>query len=288
LFKVTLPAGVVLYWASPQAAPITLPSLDPLWFAMANAINDDGIICGSVRKPYFDQDGNFLNSFDVAVVWRVSSVNGETQVFGPMELPFSGFDFSRATALNNVDANGICEVVGNFGNGKWAPTAVGKWLVQLQLDGSVDVLGPPQILTVASEMGRTEAWAINANGDACGNFSFDIYLDPDKGTVWTADSQTTLADPPTVKGWAPNRIHAAYDLNDSGVIVGETYLEGYPGAIVWPSATTTTPVRLSSFLPKRNSPFTLLIDATAINSDGVIVGTGASQDGEYGFVAVPK
>ena len=286
--QVAPPSGVALYWASPQAAPIILPSLDPLWLIKVNGINDDGIICGQVRKPYFDEDGNYLNSFDVAIVWRVTFSNGEPNIFGPVELPFSGFDFSRATALNNVDLNGMAEVIGNFGNGRWSSTAVGKWLVQSQPDGSVDVIGSPQILTLASERGVAEAWAINAKGDACGEFSFHIYEETRRATVWTAGVQIILPDPVAPKFWRPNIVHAAYDLNDSGVIVGETYLEGYPGAIVWPSATTTTPVRLSDSLPKRDSPFSLLTDATAINSAGVIVGTGWTGDGDYGYVAVPK
>jgi hypothetical protein len=276
------------YWASPQAAPILLPAVDSSLFCTALGINDDGIVCGSAGKPTFDQNGNFVGVVQVAVVWRVTFPGGEPQVFGPVELPYSGFDFSRATALNDVDSDGIAEVVGNFGNGTSKSHAVGKWLVQSLPNGTVNVGGAPQMLSVASETGAAEAWGINTSGTACGFFSLDLYTAPEKGTVWTKDGQIVLANPPTVNGWAPNRIHAAYGLNDSGVIVGETYLEGYNGAIVWPSATTTTPVRLSSFLPKRNSPFTLLLDATAINTNGVIVGTGLTGEGEYGFVAVPK
>jgi hypothetical protein len=244
---------VGMYWAGPDAAPVVLPPLPGHDRSSGLGINDHGVVCG---RSVIAGVGPSR-----AVAWRVNWIDGTPTVSEPVELPAPEGE-SSAYSINDNDADGIAEIAGSV---DVSSTSV-VWAVQSQPNGSLIAAPLPEVLD-----GNATAWGINNGGTVCGER--DAHA-----VVWSGGSSHPLNEPR--KGVA---LSYAYDVNDDGMIVGI----GGPGivdrrAVFWPSASDKM-VFLDDFLG-RNSPFTLLTDAEAVNDLGEIVGRGI----EGAFVAVPE
>ena len=276
-----------------QFNPIAIPALtSPYGYTYARDINDSGIICGWSRDPEFDANNNFVRYNDTAVIWKVIDDNGLPRISDPVVLP--ALEDGRAQALTECDALGVADVVGGL-----APTSNGgfpranaavMWRVVLETDGSLTVDPDLRIL----EFGEAEAFAVNENGAVAGQGK--VESNPPKGRVWADGMTSALPDYPARKERGINYpaldLHAAFGVNDAGMIVGSVDYANYPPsfeAVVWPTV-TSLPVLLSEFMPDKNAPFARLDQARAINGQGVIVGKGFIDNnfGRFGFLAVPQ
>jgi uncharacterized membrane protein len=264
-----------LYWVSPASKPIALPPLDGGLGSAALAINDDGLICGYSFHAVKDGEGQ-IRPATFAVVWSVAVIDGEFRRFGPVLLPILE-ETSIAHAVSETDEDGFATVVGGFQQLNGPRTAAVAWTVLLDSSGKLIVAHKPQLL----ELGEAQALGVNNIGMSCGASRLHSKA-PTEARVWIDGIGITLD---------PNRQDhvEALGANDNGVIVGM----GGPTtadleAFVWPHA-TARPVVLNKFLPKKNSPFAWLKEASAINEAGLIVGGGWGTTKSYlPFLAIPK
>jgi uncharacterized membrane protein len=252
-----------VYWASMDTAPITLPALDEEWHSTALEINNAGLICG--------------NTGGQAAVWRVNWIDGALSVWGPLPMPALGGK-SWAIAINNCDENDSATVVGQSMLADNSYNAAVAWSVQAQADGSVTVIGLPVVLAVDDpDDADVRVRGLNDTGAICGKAFW-----PPLGVVWTEDQTTALAvarDAPCAN---------AYDINEAGVAVGwGGQGQGWCEAVAWHGIDGKM-VMLSKYLPRKNAPFTMLIEATAINASGRIAGYGIDEEGRGAFLALPE
>jgi hypothetical protein len=105
-----------------------------------------------------------------------------------------------------------------------------------------------------------------------------------EAVVWTD------AGPKTLHHVKDASVNTAQDVNNQGVIVGWGGL-GLAGheAVVWPNADARM-VLLNKFLG-RKSPFVFLVEASAVNDLGVVVGYGFTEVSgvpDAAFLAIPE
>lgn len=255
-----------LYWSSPDADPIVLPSLPGHDRASASRINNDGVVCGTSTLAGDEATGR-------AVAWRINLVDGTPVVWGPLALPDLGTG-SRSDSINDNDAEGIATIVGKF---ETSATAAASWSVQSLPNGTLAVASIPGVLDLDAQ-----AYGVNDSDAICGA-SFGI---PTEAVVWTGWSRRILNRASFVtKAWAN-------DISNGGVIVGTgSYLRGFERgerAVVWPTANGSM-ILLDKYLAS-GSPFSHLTVALSVNDQGLIIGQGwmGSTQGHAPFVAIQK
>ena len=268
---------VAVYWPNPSSSAIELPSLPGHDVSVALGINNDGLICGYVSKSVLDASGQPIPAtYDIpsnrAVVWQVVSIDGTPIVSGPFELPSDG-DGSSSTAhdLNDSDEFGIAQVIGYRGSPVSGEGGAFLWEVQSQPDGTVSVVTIPK--------GDGEPMGINNNGLFCGRRYVRSGVD---ALVWSGDTISIL-DRGKGKNSVPVAI--AFDISDSGLIVGEAREDTSLGAIgracIWDGIDGSL-TYLDDYL-EVDSPLASLDRAQAVNAFGDIIGYGSP----YAFIAIP-
>ena len=142
----------------------------------------------------------------------------------------------------------------------------------------VAVVSPPIVLQSGDPAdGDIYANGVNDAGAVCGEAFW-----PPLAVVWSGGATSTLAS-------AKNAPAAnAHDINNDNVIVGwGGQGQGWCEAVVWHSVDGKM-VMLSKYLPRKNAPFTMLIEAAAINASGRIAGYGIDEEGRGAFLALPE
>jgi hypothetical protein len=240
--------SIALYWPAPTSAPIELPPLPGHDVSVASSINNDGLICG-----YVSVSGQEDWQADRAVVWRVTASNDGPVISDPVELPAGGVG-SSAQDVNDNDDLGVAQVVGTQRDTQ-TPLL---WEVQSLPDGTLSVASTPQVLDVGAF-----ATGINNGGQVCGRTDVDA-------VVWSAGSVSILDRPGRGKNKVPRAW--AWDIGDSGIIVGEAGESHNPRACVWDSINGSL-TYLDDHLDS-GSPLQGLNSAEAVNFFGDIVGNG--------------
>ena len=257
---------VAVYWPNSSIFSMELPTLSGYANSYAHSINNDGLICGSVSKNLLDENGDPIPgsseyTSNRAVVWRVVSTNGTPDIRGPRELPSDGDGSSSfASALNDNDEFGVAQVVGRRLSVVSGEGGAFVWEVKSDSDGTVS------ILTVSS-LGDGKPTGINNGGFICGYAPARRYPEMD-GLVWYGDTVSYLD-----RGKGRNQVARAqaWDISDSGIIVGHT--GGWydqPRACFWDGSDGLL-VYLDQFL-EEDSPLLRLGYADAVNALGDIVG----------------
>lgn len=273
---------VGFYWPNGSVEPILLPRLDGEDRSAATGINERGVISGQSEfmgpkldangDPILDLNGDpILVRYASAILWCVA--NG--QVSDPINLPSGDIDHVTASSLNNVDADGVIQVVGSAYN--WSATSdrvAVTWDVLVLNDGT---LLPSQMSVLDTD---AVASGISDNLIVCG-----ASISPLSAAVcWTSNGSQLLH---FLSGATQS---SASSINNNGTAVG--YLS-YLGpkkygfyATVWPDL-SSDPILLELFLSRR-SPLITLDSAEAINAGGVIAGRGNNGDYARAFLATPK
>ena len=199
-----------VYWASPSAAPIDQPTLPGSAVSRPNSISNDGVICGYVALNAQDWDSTAR-----AVAWRVTTVGGNPVISDPVELPAPANSRSIAQSVNDNDADGVAQIVGFY---RETFTSV-QWDVMSMPDGSLLVGSTLELLPLDGAL----AVGITNNGGICGRTNVDAI-------IWGAGAYAILDRP---KG--RNRVPRAWawDISDSGIIVGEAGELYEPRACFW-------------------------------------------------------
>ena len=261
-----------MYWANTGATGQVLPVLDGDMRSGAEAISNDGVICGwSQSAP--DATGKRRSS---AVAWRVTQGPDGPEISPPLELNTLGSvpevtDFSVGKDVSDQDAEGLISIVGesNFNATVWTVT----------LDGSGGLVAETTDRLSASG----SADGTNNSGVVCGRADLDLATENTEAVTWT-DGVGRLLGLGGFNGVAQPR-----DINDGKVVIGEAYSYSTRSsqAVVW-AGPNATMVQLSSFL--KNSPFGSLTGAQAVSESGEIVGQGKlkNQDFYPAFLAIPK
>ena len=170
-------------------------------------------------------------------------------------------------------------VSGTCANTNLPPFAAGAHAVLWQKDSSAHDLGNLGGPVNASVLGGGNvALAINNLGEVVG--ASPTPSGSPHGFLWTPE-QGRMVDLETLEGDA---FSGAQDINDHGVIVGSSGADPmHSRAFVWKSGIMMDLNQLVS----AKSPL-YLVDASAINASGEIVGIGATEAGEiHTFVAIP-
>jgi hypothetical protein len=213
--------GRGLYWATPTAVPLELPSLGDDGSSDAQEVNDAGIITGKIS----DASGN-----SIPAVWQVR----DDGLVGPVRLPLpAGYATGYATHLSE-EAAGVTLVVGRLSDygqeQEWQPVF---WAVTSDEDG-LTVSGPT--LFEGNYLGGT-AWGVNNFGEAVGS----IFLPTEPTNIpvlWPAGQSWKGLPLFSNAVWG-----AAVSINDAGEIVG-SQLFSFRGrqiqirAVLWTNATT--------------------------------------------------
>lgn len=256
--------SLAVYWAGKNATVEGLPA--PLAIGAAEAINNDGVICGWTSEG-FDVDWDEQR----ALAWSFTG-----GVWQPLELPTLGnpgegqygtplTDRAYAVAIGDADpVTGVITIVGQS-NGN----AV-MWTVVLDSDGDLQN-DSAMILDPGNASG------VNNSATVCGASGGD-------GVVWPDGGQAKLlALDESQLPWGLLTGFPA-DINNNGLLVGES---GH--AVMWTNEDAPLIV-LDDFLPRKRSPFSSLSHARAVNDANEIVGTGldAGSDLRRPFLAVPK
>jgi hypothetical protein len=201
------------------------------------------------------------------VVWRVNSPD---DIRGPFELPSDGDGSgSSANALNDGDDLGIAQVVGYRSSPVSGEGGDFLWDVQLLVGDIVPISTTP--------IGLGTPIGINNGGLVVGRIPG---FRETEAYAWLNNS-TWFLD----RGRGKNKVPyaAAWDINDSGLIVGEARTDTSIGALgracFW-NGVEGSLTYLDGFLPT-DSPITELYHARAVNAFGDIIGHGSSN-----FVAV--
>ena len=255
-----------MYWADTDAVGVNLPILGGHVRGGAEAISNDGVICGWSQ-------GAFAPYLTSAVAWRVTQGNDGPVIWGPLELETldsdpAVTDFSVSNDISDQDAEGLISIVGesNF--------IATDWIVMLDGTGGL-VAESTNVLSFSGQ-----AYGTNSMGVACGRSNLNPATSNTEAVTWT-DGVGKLLDIGGADGVAD-----PLDVNDNGVVVGRVFLP-FPRAVVW-SGPDASAVLLQHFL--KNSPFDLLVDAQAISESGEIVGQGRIIDQNFhpAFLAIPK
>jgi uncharacterized membrane protein len=153
------------------------------------------------------------------------------------------------------------------------------WTVQSLPDGSLTVDPLPRIVV---EAGDVRALGMNDVGTICGEAGW-----PTEAVVWIGDESQTLHRARKITS------ASAHDINNNGTIVGSGDRSQYgPEAVVWPNADEEM-ILLNNYIG-RKSPFVKLLEASAVNEMGEIVGAGLTGEkfepptGRAVFLAIPE
>lgn len=271
------------YWPSRLDEPISLDVSG--YSSILNDINDAGVVCGNSKSD--------SSAPRIATLWNVRTQGSK------LSLPsVAGYPHSNATKISEVDASGRFFVLGYVGllvNGSDLEV---RWDVQQDLSGNLTA-SEPYVLENASP-GPVGVVGMNDSGETCGSLFDDTLLYKNKDWLpvgyvpmyWSASGTPIALErlPSTVL--SPNIEKAAFDINNSGVLVGECYarhdskkIRSGIFATVWSSA-QASPYKLES--ASTSSPFDFLYSATAINESGLIAGYGIINSETRGFVAIPN
>ena len=272
------------YWPSPVNQPTPLGDGR---FSIPSDINDAGIVCGFGRE-------NATSTIRLPKLWNVQGDTGNEFV-----LPLvPGYPHGYATKISEADENGNFFVIGYVGLLIGGADLHVRWSVQLDSTGDLTA-DPPSVFSnpVTSPI---SVLGLNDLGETCGSFYDDSLKWKDKNwlpvgytpMLWSSSgTPTPLAILPSTV-LSPNIIKAARDMNNTGTLVGECYayqssrkLRSGSFATVWSSA-SATPIALENVTT--SSPFDSLRNAVAIDSSGIIVGTGLIGSQTCGFVAIPN
>ena len=222
----------------------------------ALGINSDGLICGAsttgdeFTHAFVYEGGVMYDIHVLAQATEYSSPNPTTNIVQST--------FSQAQDVNNTR-----EVVGYF----TAPDAGGTSTERAFFYKNEQMLelgslgGSNSRVLATSNNGHIVGWSQNAAGV---QFAAMFY---------TNGQVRSLGMPTTTATWS-----AAYDVNDSGVVVGSA--DGV--AFVYTNATTTN---LNTLIPS-DTPWSLL-SATGINNAGRIVGYGTISGQTHAFMLTP-
>jgi hypothetical protein len=240
----------------------------------AQKINADGIICGHSWRLVENPDGSQTN-VGAPVVWQAYLDGGATPVVtNPVALPAPAGMTGSAHAINDLDAEGICQIVGRGSNSQGHVPL--RWTVASTEFGLIAAPTPEQL----DEAGV--AYGVNNRGDVCGH-SPTGYLA--SATVWSGENTFVLKR-------ARNIGHTfGRDINDAGIVVGEG---GYEKrgvfysfrAAVWASPQSDM-ILVDSFL-SNNSPYVELNSGSAVNPSGDIVGHGWTGDKQNAYLAIRR
>lgn len=249
-----------LYWPHPQAPPLALPSPTGSVRCGANAISNDGVICGwSASVPG--------DPADTALAWRVT----EDGLWGPLvletEIPDPNGTGVSATALSDQGIGGVVTIAG-VSNDKAM-----IWTVTLTGDGGL-------AFDTATNLSPTgQATGVNNLEIVCGNADLDSVNNTAEAAIWIGGAPIPLNV--GASSWAAR----PQDINDEGVIVGYARPSQY--AVLW-AGPDANMVALDKFL--KNSPFSFLTTAHAVSESGEIVGYGWISDtaSHAAFLALPK
>ena len=281
-----------VYWATRNATPLDLLPVGDDPESLAEAINADGVVCGSSLRFIYgpnpdDPEGDpiLYDWQSRAVLWNV--VDGA--VVSRIELPQPPNSDSHrlgAVAINDHDANGVAQVVGfeaavdydEHGIAHDVSSAALVWNVTLNADGSLTAL-PPVILHP-----NATAEDVSSTGRICGEIA-------PEAVVWDNTTPQFLDISATIRiGRQRRSIDSAraMAINTDGRIAGAASSGLSRRAVVWPSSDQAI-VLLDDFLDKR-SRFAHLDEAFDVNDAGHIVGYGTDGELGYaaGFVAIPK
>lgn len=260
--------NIGLYWANAEAEPLPLPPLSGDLRSYAKAINNQGVVCGFSAGVEGWQ----------AVAWRINWTGNQAGVSGPIELATPDGSLSLVGGISNNDENGYAQIVGHFSEAPHVadPTAAVAWTVESLPDGTLTLVD-----TRTVENGAVKALGVNDGGTICGEAGW-----PTQAVVWIGDESWPLH-----LAQARDIVDGStMDINNNGTIVGC----GSSGmiddeAVAWPSVDGKM-VRLNKFVG-RKSPFIFLVEASAVNDLGEIVGFGFTEVGgsaHRAFLAIPE
>ncbi len=130
--------GLGVYWSSPSSPPLLLPPLAEHEYSKAISINDDGMIVG---ESYNLGTTNIEPGDQGLVAWFVDE---DSNVHGPVELPFLSGDWAGRVMQVGPANNGVATVVGSSGDSAAGPDEFPlpvAWSLVLTSDGLL-VFGP--------------------------------------------------------------------------------------------------------------------------------------------------
>ncbi len=220
-------------------------------YLQPNGINSSGTVVGGFWTPSYNQDAF------VSIGGTLVDMNG---------LPgTSGWALQVAYGINDNGA-----IVGTG-----ALNSTGQMLGFLYSNGTVTTLGSNSPASV-----WTEANAINSSGEIVGFDDYDANYDQ-AAAIWTSSGAETLLSAQTAA--AGLSTSDAYAVNSGGVVVGWGYTPaGNMDAFMYSGGVMTD---LNTLISPTSG--WVLNDASGINDEGQIVGTGTYDGHVEAFVLDP-
>ena len=265
--------GIAYFIPGLGADPVSLPPLAGDDVSVALDINDDQIIVGYSRVAG-TPGGN------TAVAWRaVVDTQGTVTIKGPVVLsPLNGDATSVAVRVNDP-LEGPTVVLGD----SWRTSPGGPdeeavvWSVTVNGAGDLQA-GPPTGLGYFQSY--SDAYGINGSGDVCGRSDLLPFLSPAGGNMQALPVPRNTSD-----GYA-------FDINDSGYIVGYFHINYQKGAnlvdkeypFLW--HVDTGAIDLNQLHNDNN--WDALWIAYRITNNGVITGYGRYDGLSRGYIMVPN
>lgn len=275
---VTTSNGTAYFIRGLGADPISLPPLAEDDVSVALDINDDRIIVGYSRVAG-TPGGN------TAVAWRaVVDTQGTVTIKGPVILsPLNGDATSVAVRVNDPVEGPTIVLGDSFGSDIFDEEAV-VWSVTVNGAGELQAGQPTGLgnLGIIEQpyQSYSDGYGINGYGDVCGKSDRLPFLSPTGG-----DMQALPVPRNTSDGYA-------FDINDSGYIVGYFHINYQKGArlvdqqypFLWHADIGAIDLNQ---LHNDNNWDSLWI-AYRITNDGVITGYGRYNGLSRGYIMVPN
>lgn len=270
-------------WDSVSAAPVVLQTLQngttSQFDAVVRSLNDIGVGVGFSDKHVAGQPTG-----QRAVRWDLTSggvVELDNSIFG---VSSQGSVTSSAEAVNDAGV-----VVGYSRKYNAAHQDIGNRGVRWSAGGAVVEELPP-VSTRPNGYGGSSAAKINALGDTIGQSSHvgtDGFALTSRATLWRAGTTAPIELPVFYQSPTGDSFSTAFDINDSGTIVGFSWRPDVNGAFWGPTGARWDSATLSlQELPWLGVPDPLQVGgpsagAFAVNSAGIAVGwsTVAPQAG---------